>query len=276
MPDQGIQHKLASYSSSARSLISVKGSRKARNWGIYAAATGSALAMSTAADANIIYSGPQNITAKVGTYNYSHGLKTFSINGARFSIAVFKRSFRVSYTGIPFSIKQGWAILWGYGGGQRFADHGSHYGLRRFFSGNTISSHVGQFRRYRGILREVISSTYGDARGHHSFNTGSWIAGKTNFAGILVGGDYGWVRLRFDDANDVPASITAIDWAYDDSGAPIIAGDTGAPASTPEPGSLSLLTLAAGATGIVALRRRRKARTLRRSRPSATQEPPSK
>jgi MYXO-CTERM domain-containing protein len=52
-------------------------------------------------------------------------------------------------------------------------------------------------------------------------------------------------------------SITLKDWAYENSGSPIHPGDTGLSAA-PEPSTAAMALLAAGAAGIVALRRRRK------------------
>jgi hypothetical protein len=89
-------------------------------------------------------------------------------------------------------------------------------------------------------------------------SSGLWVAGHTAFAGIHNGPEFGWIRLVYsDNAQGYPDTITAIDWAYNTNG-PINAGQ-GAPTATPEPGSVSLLALAAGATGILALRRRKKA-----------------
>lgn len=87
----------------------------------------------------------------------------------------------------------------------------------------------------------------------------------------LGGGNYGWIRLRIDDIalnqnfkdlfngalqNGVGFAdkVTAIDWAYEDSGATIAAGATGA-TGVPAPASLALL--AAGAVGVGAFRRRK-------------------
>jgi hypothetical protein len=70
--------------------------------------------------------------------------------------------------------------------------------------------------------------------------------------------DYGWVRLVYTvGLNGLPNSVTAVDWAYDDSGAPIAAGDTGS-SSAPEPSAFAMGLLALGAAGVTALRRRRK------------------
>jgi hypothetical protein len=65
--------------------------------------------------------------------------------------------------------------------------------------------------------------------------------------------DFGWVRL----SGNSPSDKTVIDFAYDNTGAPIHVGAL--PASIPEPSTLSLGLLALGAAGVVALRRRRQA-----------------
>jgi hypothetical protein len=64
---------------------------------------------------------------------------------------------------------------------------------------------------------------------------------------------YGWIRVKIDRVN---STYLVKDWAYDDSGAAILAGNTGQ-GFVPEPGTLGLL--AAGSAGVLAMRRRRKA-----------------
>lgn len=95
----------------------------------------------------------------------------------------------------------------------------------------------------------------------------------TGIAGIQLGsGNFGWIRLRIDDlgpnqpfggivgnGQGFPDQMTIIDWAYDDSGAPIHVADTGVN-QVPEPSSLALL--AAGAAGVAAFRCRKAARRL--------------
>jgi hypothetical protein len=66
--------------------------------------------------------------------------------------------------------------------------------------------------------------------------------------------DYGWVRLSYAlGTNGLPNSVTAVDWAYDPTGAPVSTGEGAAP----EPSTMALAILAAGAAGVAVLRRRR-------------------
>jgi len=60
---------------------------------------------------------------------------------------------------------------------------------------------------------------------------------------------YGWIRITGGPASGIPATI--LDWAYEDSGAGIQTG------VVPEPSSVALGCLAAGAAGLAAWRRRK-------------------
>jgi hypothetical protein len=54
-----------------------------------------------------------------------------------------------------------------------------------------------------------------------------FLAGVDNFVGfILDTGDYGWIRVQYDATS--PGTLTFLDGAYEDSGAPIVAGGGGA------------------------------------------------
>ena len=70
----------------------------------------------------------------------------------------------------------------------------------------------------------------------------------------------GWIRLNVQDTtgDGYPDKLTAVDWAYESNPfTPIRAGDVGA---APEPSSLTLASLALGAAGVMALRRRQAAK----------------
>jgi len=95
-------------------------------------------------------------------------------------------------------------------------------------------------------------------------NEHGWAANATGLAGFRFSTtngalDYGWVRLSYTlGTNGFANSITATDWGYDPNGDPVTAGE-GASSATPEPSTMALAILAAGAAGVAALRRRRQA-----------------
>lgn len=62
---------------------------------------------------------------------------------------------------------------------------------------------------------------------------------------------YGWIRVT--GGNPGAKEATIVDWAYEDSGAGILTG-----AGVPEPGTMALGCLAAGALGVTAWRNRKK------------------
>ena len=62
---------------------------------------------------------------------------------------------------------------------------------------------------------------------------------------------FGWIRIAGGATAGIPATI--VDWAYESSGAGILAGEI------PEPTTAALGYLAAGAAGLAAWRRRKKA-----------------
>jgi hypothetical protein len=74
-------------------------------------------------------------------------------------------------------------------------------------------------------------------------------------AGGHHGLEYGWIRLNYDlGANGLVNSVEIVDYAYASLGVPITAGETSV---APEPSTMAMAVLAAGAAGVVALRRRK-------------------
>ena len=95
-----------------------------------------------------------------------------------------------------------------------------------------------------------------------SSSLGTWqtmtpeFTGTTAFMGVKFFDSandplYGWIRITGGPDNAIPATI--VDWAYENSGAGIMTG------VVPEPNSLALGCLAAGAAGLAAWRRRKAA-----------------
>jgi hypothetical protein len=207
-----------------------------RGWAVYAAAAGSALAMSGAADADIIYSGVQNVTVEEGGTLSA----LIDVDGGGADLKIF----------LNLGIDKGSALVSGSNGAQ-LANVGIYFSARRFASGSTISSGAGFRTNSMFVLGE---NKKGSAVGEWEFST-------NGIAGFKLGsGNFGWIRLHVEntDSDVYPDRMTAIDWAYEDSGAAIAAGATGSAAPAPAPASLALL--ATGAVGVAAMRRRRRAR----------------
>src|SRR5688572_22595611 len=89
----GLAGKLRSYEASAKSLVTTRENSRFGSWPVYAAATGSALAMATAAGAGIIYSGPLGPTTATAVQNGGLATAAIDIDGVNFRIGV--RSDRV-------------------------------------------------------------------------------------------------------------------------------------------------------------------------------------
>jgi hypothetical protein len=213
-----------------------------RNWSIYAGATASALAMSTSAHASIVYvnldSKTVTVTHNSGTSNNTH----LNINGLG-SLWMY-----VVFDGPPDP--NGSAFL--LESGRPGVVMAGRFNLKDFALNASITAGM-QF--HQGAA-ELISNFNGHV-------TGSFPDGVPGFAGFqLSNGDLGWVRLEWNDStyhDGYPDHLIAIDAAYNDvAGQPILAGQ-GIPAATPEPGTMPLTLLAAGAIGIAAWKRRRKA-----------------
>ena len=126
--------------------------------------------------------------------------------------------------------------------------------LRQLASGSRISAAVpGGFV---GFGQPRLVKALGTASNSGFWNTSN-VPALAGFR-FRIGADthYGWIRLKWNDnadANAFPDSITAINWAYDDTANFILAGATSS-AAVPEPSS-ALLFLA-GAGGLALIRRR--------------------
>jgi len=91
--------------------------------------------------------------------------------------------------------------------------------------------------------------------------TGQWASGGTGYLGfkfVAANGltDYGWMRVSLNTTNfqNQIVSATVIDWAYNNTGGPILAGQI------PEPSSVALALLGSGALGLTLWRQHRSRR----------------
>lgn len=262
-----LESRLYAYSANVKS--STRGILKhaAEHWPKYAAAAGSVVAMATNAAAQIVYSGPQNLTASVNSVGPLHSSAPppqYPVVGLDPATSAHKTAYLQGSIGFQIGVKQeccgdgflnGAASVKGLGG-LAFLETGSQFSLRKLGKSVNISTLPNNFHTGPLFLKTVNFGTTGAHNTH-----GAWTSGKSGFGAFrfTVGGkqDYGWVRLIYtDSSNGAPDSITAIDWAYGADGTPII---TDVPSATPEPSTADLALLAAGALGVLALRRRKKA-----------------
>jgi hypothetical protein len=240
-----LQNQLESYS------LASKGLRAPKNWksggSVLATVAGSALALATNANASIIYSGVQNITASkpagaaVGTVGAG-----FTVGGAPWAVQAFNN---LSGRNSTASAK----LHWTPGAGQKFMASNSFSNRVKALASGAVISGGQPFDLFtHGILR---------LKNHASY-PGLFLNSVNAFAGIRFtqagNTHFGWIRLHVTTGPSDAVTATAIDWAYNDvAGASILAGE-GVTAATPEPSTVSMALLAAGAAGVLSWRKRRK------------------
>jgi hypothetical protein len=253
-PGTNLNQRLDAYATSVQANRASGWKERLGGWRPYAAALGSGLALTTAADADIIYSGPLNLSASINASNVgSHNAVFLTIASGHFAASV-RRSTGGGQAIFRTNANAGSRVI---GGNNAFGS------LKRFASGARIT-----FRSSKGK-----SSLLGGAPLFHRSNNGATFgqfqSGVAGFAGfVLPNGDLGWISLKWQDPDfpKDPDTINAMNWAYQNAYRDRIkAGQTKA---MPEPSGLTLALLAAGSAGVLALRKRRRAET-------AASQPPS-
>ncbi len=150
--------------------------------------------------------------------------------------------------------------------GLQFAYHSGGW-LRLFNAGAAWSAVASAFSGAFGLNARKWVTRYGGASGtyHSVFGPGNFSHEYALFRfPVGAGYDYGWIELSGfvsngqGPDNSLGPRLTVESWAYDTSGAPIHAGDTGS--AVPEPGSFALTGLAALSLGAAGMRRWRAAR----------------
>jgi hypothetical protein len=253
-----LDKRLADYSATLRSSrLEETRKRRSGNWQVYAAVTGSALAMATNASAGTI-----SIINSSLTGNVTAGPLPNVSNLTRPPFTEYQSQSIQLTNGKGSTIHVGFGIGVGQGavdGGQRASAvllGGSQVGFLHnstgagaFFvkdlaSATKTSNHTGVFKRGTNFLATQLNFSFA---GVDPVITYGWPKSATGFAAFsfTYGGkpDYGWVQLRYTvGTNGLIDEIEA----------------EGSSASR-EPSTFALALLAAGAAGVAALRRRRKA-----------------
>ncbi len=260
-----LQLRLGAWDDVASQAVS-RADRRSRNWLLYSAAVGSALAMATDAGAQIMnLSGPpMTLTAGSGGINaapFGVGPAMFDLFGAQFP------SYGAGVVGLGAAGKAG--ILLNSSGM-----------VRQLASGAKISSGAGHFF---GGNQDVKFAGFSGSK------YGTFLAGVPGFAGFEfnTGGrgtsnsvaqpeiHYGWLKLEYlgspfptticvpscSSSTQSLAATAVIFGAYNTvAGQAITAGQASTPpGATPEPSSDALALLAMGAAGVLAWRRTRAA-----------------
>jgi hypothetical protein len=224
--------------------------RRTGNWAIYAAATGSALAMATGASASIITSGivsgvyPSGVSVNpVGPHTQvglipGLSVKLHALSASTGAGPSVQLQLLASHENLFFSQGSGLAKNFGF--------------ESPIAPGLLVGSGVGP----TAIVQAYFTG--------HAF--GNFVAGKPDFVGFSFATghgntDYGWMELEFKNQGGLPFSLEALAFGVDtnpgQTPGTLLAGEINN-GFIPEPGTLSLSILAAGATGVMALRRRRK------------------
>jgi hypothetical protein len=267
---------LEAYSTAVQSAGDAKslGDRLGR-WPIYAAATGSALALGTSAAASIIYfSGPPvQATVNVGpgfsSVTATIGLLPFADPGLYASHRSYASAARGAvgmgncgcYPALFFVTPPS---LGGPGPALK------NFAFNQPISYGMVSAPPGGTYLFPFGFAAAKCNAGSDPCGSTTSNFSSAPFGPpdvTGFVGFMAYSTvnpspilrFGWIRVRWsaDPISGFPNSIEALDWAIEDSGAAILAG------AVPEPGTMSMALLAAGAAGIVAWRKRKNAAALK-------------
>ncbi len=256
---ESVNDKLNAYSTRAQEQLEHETrSPGPRPGACLTAAAGATLALASGADADIIYSGPQNLFLPGSVTYAATAVNIDGVGPADFNLRVENFSTMIGSQSIR---NQTFAISGSSADDQILAT----MDLKRFSSASLIPGFSGPLASQSGeLLFRQLSFLTNSPGMTSSANFGNWagvIGGpgtgyQLGFLGVQVGtgGDvnYGWIQVAVTtDSEGFMLEAEIIDWAYEtEVNTPIPAG------AIPEASSLGLL--AAGAAGLAALRRFRK------------------
>ena len=220
-------------------------------WLNYTAVAGSVLAMSSTVDAAVIYSGIQNLTLPNG----QNPQIDIDMNGDLINDFAF-------YTFFSNTDSYGYAAV--KAGTNGVAINGQGLFADKLSTGDIIDSRLAFLQNGKEALFRSVSTdggVYANPRAEWGATSTGIMAAKLN---VNSDSYFAWIRVALSEhGNGYPDDITVIDWAYENTGAGLIAGsalDLSPPppdvSAVPLPGSLGLL--ASGVAGLATFRKRRR------------------
>lgn len=230
--------------------VGIHWKRQLANWKTYALAGGASLAAGTNADAQIVFATVGN---SITGADASSKL-TFAVNG---HAVLAIQTHQPGIAGASF----GTGLLGGRSGIRFYNSHGLALNYQKGAAIGKASANLGSAVGLRSVqkLGGGLWSTqgkFGSASGQHT-RAGA-VEGYVGFK--TTNGDKGWIKLIVGPAGSTNAgvAITVEAYAYNSTpGGSINAGDTGDSGALPEPGTMALVLLAAGAAGLSSIRRAR-------------------
>jgi hypothetical protein len=241
--------------------------RHTSNWQLYATVTGSALAMASSASASVIWGGGpistptlSNVAASTTTGGGHGTLRNIQLKTIHGANAGTGFSFGVEQHLFATGMQTGSAFLKNSAANMGFLFTDAREMVKKLGANGKISA-LSAFAAsaFEGGAPKLASSCTGPGC---IFGREGWTPSAFGFAGFQFEAnghpDYGWIELKYTlGSNGLADAVTVEAWAYDNTGASIKAGQI-VGSSTPEPSTVAMAMLAAGAAGVAALRRRRK------------------
>jgi hypothetical protein len=270
VPDSDLNRQLEAYAAVAKSPRP-NARRRWGNWPMYAAATGAALAGASAASAEIIYSGPQDLSIRA-MFDLTAPSLPIDIDGnndifdfAAYNFGAPQRSF-FARVNVKFSgVGRSGGVFTSGGDAKIFPSGALISGTRGLHRQVIVASgfretncFVSGFPTHPGLRCTGRTGDFGDLAGGF---LGVEFNGKTSHGGSGPR-EFGWIQVALGLTSlagggpPAPDAVEVIDWAYNTDG-PILAGQTSGPSPVPEPRTLPVMLLAAGAAGVLAWKRRR-------------------
>jgi hypothetical protein len=218
------------------------------NWKTYALAGGASMAAGTSADAQIVH------TLVNETLSATNAISSFHFSLAGGSVFAGDSHIKMSFPP-PGSYVAGVRLQ---GNAIRMftqSGHAINYSRGAAIAGVGNASSIAHLRDVNlsgGLFRS--QGQFGAVT--NSPTRAGTVQGFVGFETLGANHDKGWIQVEVGPASNSNPSVflTVIDYAYNSSGGPINAGDTGA---VPEPGTMALALMAAGAAGLASIRRAR-------------------